>query len=241
MLQRLRVRPVVGRHHEQRRVDLARPHQHVADQPVVAGHVHEVQDRAVGQAPGARTRHRSSCPRRRSSGSRSASMPVRARRSVVLPWSMCPAVPTTTLVRAALDPSRPSALTRRRVRGSCGLMRSVAPCRRIRQTGRAPSADAGPQRPRPAATSAQDPVRPAQRPPPDGDATGQTPNEGSTWPGSDPPPTGDSSATTRHRSGRRRRSRRPAARSTPPAPAAPPGRSAIIRQTGMSSAARPAR
>src|SRR4029079_10345023 len=34
-------------------------------------------------------------PRARSSGSRSASMPVRARSSAVLPWSMCPAVPMT--------------------------------------------------------------------------------------------------------------------------------------------------
>src|SRR5947208_5564919 len=33
-------------------------------------------------------------PRRFSSSRRSASMPVRARTRAVLPWSMCPAVPT---------------------------------------------------------------------------------------------------------------------------------------------------
>ena len=43
-------------------------------------------------------------PRRFSSGRRSASMPVSARNSVVLPWSMCPAVPTTTVT-----PRRPRA------------------------------------------------------------------------------------------------------------------------------------
>src|SRR5664279_3882289 len=37
-------------------------------------------------------------PRRRSSGNRSASIPVSARRSAVLPWSMWPAVPTTTVI-----------------------------------------------------------------------------------------------------------------------------------------------
>ena len=42
MLERLSPRPVVGRHDEHRRVDLARPDEHVADQPIVAGHVDEV-------------------------------------------------------------------------------------------------------------------------------------------------------------------------------------------------------
>src|SRR5512133_1915692 len=35
-------------------------------------------------------------PRSRSSGSRSVSLPVSARTSQVLPWSMCPAVPTVS-------------------------------------------------------------------------------------------------------------------------------------------------
>ena len=42
VLERLRVRPVVRGDDEQRRVDLARPDEHVADQPVVARHVDEV-------------------------------------------------------------------------------------------------------------------------------------------------------------------------------------------------------
>ena len=49
MLERLGVRPVVGGDDQQRRVDLARPDEHVADQPVVARDVDEVDDRAVRQ------------------------------------------------------------------------------------------------------------------------------------------------------------------------------------------------
>src|SRR3954453_15244445 len=41
-------------------------------------------------------------PRRCSSGSRSVSLPVSARTSHVLPWSMCPAVPTVSGVAARL-------------------------------------------------------------------------------------------------------------------------------------------
>src|SRR5450755_3431296 len=44
-------------------------------------------------------------PRRRSSGRRSASIPVSARRSAVLPWSIWPAVPTTTVIAAAFGSS----------------------------------------------------------------------------------------------------------------------------------------
>ena len=49
MLERLRRRPVVGRHHQQRGVNLARANQHVAHQPVMSGDVHEVQLRAIGE------------------------------------------------------------------------------------------------------------------------------------------------------------------------------------------------
>ena len=42
VLERLGVRPVVGRDDQQRGVDLARPDEHVADQPVVPRHVDEV-------------------------------------------------------------------------------------------------------------------------------------------------------------------------------------------------------
>ena len=45
-------------------------------------------------------------PRRCSSGRRSASIPVSARSSVVLPWSMWPAVPTTTVTGGSAARSR---------------------------------------------------------------------------------------------------------------------------------------
>ena len=60
VLERLGVRPVVRRDDEQRRVDLARPDEHVADEPVVARHVDEVDRPARRRARGARTRRRSS-------------------------------------------------------------------------------------------------------------------------------------------------------------------------------------
>ena len=61
-------------------------------------------------------------PRRRSSGRRSASMPVSARRSVVLPWSMWPAVPTTTVTVREPDPAP------RRSPREAGTAGPPAPC-----------------------------------------------------------------------------------------------------------------
>ena len=49
VLERLRVRAVVGGDHQQRGVDLARADQHVADEAVVPRHVDEVDDRPVRQ------------------------------------------------------------------------------------------------------------------------------------------------------------------------------------------------
>ena len=49
VLDRLRARPVVGGHDEHRGIDLAGADEHVADQPVVAGDVDEVELGAVGQ------------------------------------------------------------------------------------------------------------------------------------------------------------------------------------------------
>ena len=84
-------------------------------------------------------------PRRCSSGRRSASIPVRARRSVVLPWSMWPAVPTTTVIprlrarargRAAAEqrrvatPDRPFEGRGRRGRARCGRSTAGSPARR---------------------------------------------------------------------------------------------------------------
>ncbi len=47
MLQRLGPRTVVGGHHEQHGVDLARPDEHVANQPIVAWNVHEIEHVAI--------------------------------------------------------------------------------------------------------------------------------------------------------------------------------------------------
>ena len=97
----LRARPVVSRHDQHRRIDLAGPDQHVADQPVVSRHVDEIEQPTIGRV---RWAYPTSIviPRRRSSGNRSASMPVSARSNVVLPWSMWPAVPTTTVIAASV-------------------------------------------------------------------------------------------------------------------------------------------
>src|SRR5918911_943572 len=64
-------------------------------------------------------------PRSRSSGSRSVSLPVSARTSHVLPWSMCPAVPTVnampeTLAPEALPAGRQLGESPRRVRPPLG-------------------------------------------------------------------------------------------------------------------------
>ena len=60
VLERLCPRTVVGRDDEHRGVDLPRADQHVADQPVVARDVDEVELGAVVEARGGRTRRRSS-------------------------------------------------------------------------------------------------------------------------------------------------------------------------------------
>ena len=49
VLERLRPRPVVGGDDEEDGVDLAGTDEHVADEPVVAGHVHEVEHVAIGK------------------------------------------------------------------------------------------------------------------------------------------------------------------------------------------------
>ena len=81
-------------------------------------------------------------PRRRSSGSRSASIPVSARRSVVLPWSMWPAVPMTTLIAARrVRPARPAP---RRAQGRASRRRRARPSAR---QGRRPRPRSAPRRP----------------------------------------------------------------------------------------------
>ena len=114
-------------------------------------------------------------------------MPVRARSSVVLPWSMWPAVPTTTLTRRGPRSSVPHRVAtageasgqqarRPPARRSAGRTRARRP-----RCARAP----GPDRAAGAAAARS------------GEATRTaTPADGSTWPGSEPPPTALSSSTT---------------------------------------------
>ena len=73
---------------------------HRAHEALVAGHVDDRQRAAVGQRAAARSPARSRSRARFSSGSRSVSTPVRAATSAVLPWSMCPAVPSVSGVPA---------------------------------------------------------------------------------------------------------------------------------------------
>ena len=210
-------RPVVGGDDQQRGVDLARPDEHVADQPVVPRDVDEVELGAVGSA---RWAYPTSIviPRRRSSGSRSASIPVSARSSVVLPWSMWPAVPTTTVIggpgrRQGSRDGPGRGRRRRRARPSAGRARPgpvLDPADDRRLAG--PQAR-GQRHRRPAPARHQPDRRAASRPA----ATRRR------W------PTPSRSTTTR--AGRVGQS---APRARRPARRAPPGGTAIIRQTGMS-------
>ena len=114
---------------------------------------------------GGRSPRRSSCPAAAPRAGGPRRCPVRARRSVVLPWSMWPAVPTTTLIRrgrgqpvAERRPGRAIA-RRRRARRSAGRTRARRPRPAPRGSG-APGAQRGRQprgdgrRPRPGRTTA---------------------------------------------------------------------------------------
>ena len=130
-------------------------------------------------------------PRRRSSGSRSASIPVSARSRLVLPWSMWPAVPTTTVIGRAVRrvrrrPREPADADATIARARSSSSRRVdrpqvehhpavldpADDRRVARSG-------APRAARP---------RPGQR---------ERPTTASVSPGSEPPPTVASRATTR--------------------------------------------
>ena len=131
-------------------------------------------------ASGGRIRRRWSCPRRRSSGSRSASMPVSARSSVVLPWSMWPAVPTTTVI------GRQRRRKRRRDRAGEPSSRGST----VRRSSTTRSSSIRPTTGRVAARSAAS-SRSAER------TARATPDDGSVSPGSEPPPTVERSSTPR--------------------------------------------
>ena len=109
VLARLRHHAVVGGDDHQEQVDARRARDHRAHEPLVPGHVDHRQPPPAGQRRAPRSRARSRCRARAPPGSRSVSMPVSARISAVLPWSMCPAVPS---VSGALTARRPRARPR---------------------------------------------------------------------------------------------------------------------------------
>ena len=95
VLARLRLDGFVGGDDEQDEVDAAHAGEHVADEALVAGDVDEAEaDFSAGRVKLRCAKPMSMVmPRRFSSSRRSASMPVSALTSAVLPWSMWPAVP----------------------------------------------------------------------------------------------------------------------------------------------------
>ena len=96
MLVRLRACALGGVDDEEEEVDPRRAGDHRAHEALVAGHVDEGERPRRSAARAARSRGRSRSRARCSSGSRSVSLPVSARTSVVLPWSTWPAVPTVS-------------------------------------------------------------------------------------------------------------------------------------------------
>ena len=153
-------------------------------------------------------------------------MPVSALSRLVLPWSMCPAVPMTTLRRASAAVGSGIAGQRRPDRRRQG--RVVGRARP--SAGRAAPPRARPARRRPA--SRHGGGRAAVRP---GGSTAHTARDGSTSPGREPPPTVASTAATLCAA------LRPSRRSPRPASASSSTGAEIWRQTGMSRVATPAR
>ena len=96
MLERLRARALLRVDHEQEQVDAGRAGDHRAHEPLVTRDVDE------RSAPSVRKLERRVAEVDRDAalpappGRRSVSLPVRARTSHVLPWSMWPAVPTVS-------------------------------------------------------------------------------------------------------------------------------------------------
>ena len=105
VLVRLRPRALAGVDHEQEEVDPACARHHRADEVLVPGHVDDRDPRPAGQLE-----------RRVAEVDRDAALallrqpvgvpPVSASTSVVLPWSMCPAVPTVSGIATSLGPPR---------------------------------------------------------------------------------------------------------------------------------------
>ena len=99
MLERLRPCALLRVDDEQEQVDAGRAGDHRPHETLVPRDVDEGEPPSVGEVERAYPRS-IEMPRRFSSGSRSVSFPVSALTSVVLPWSICPAVPTTSELTA---------------------------------------------------------------------------------------------------------------------------------------------
>jgi hypothetical protein len=104
VLARLGHDALVGGNHQHGEIDAAHPGQHVLDEALVARHVDDLDGEV--RLLDEREARSMVMPRAFSSGRRSVSVPVSALTSEVLPWSMCPAVPTTTWRAALIRPRR---------------------------------------------------------------------------------------------------------------------------------------
>jgi hypothetical protein len=95
----------VGGDDEQHEVDASDAGQHRAHETFVAGHVHERRHHVVGDRR-MREAELDGDAARLLLLEAVGSVPVSARTSALLPWSMCPAVPTTRLGAEASDIAR---------------------------------------------------------------------------------------------------------------------------------------
>ena len=120
-------------------------------------------------------------------------MPVSARSSVVLPWSMCPAVPMTTVTRARPASDRP-----------------MRPASASSSAGRRSAGRAARRRPRSARPRPGPPARGALAARSGRGRAEPKSHDGSVWPGRAPPPTVERVSTARRRR-RRAHGRRDAA------------------------------
>ena len=217
VLERLGARAVVGGHDQHRGIDLAGADEHVADQLVVPGHVDEVDRRPVVERRGGRSRHRSSS---RAGAPRAAGR--RRCRSARAAASSC----------------------RDRCGRPCRRRRSCAPAASARSTAAARSSSWSGSTVRRSSTTRPSSMRPMTG----GSPRAQRGERAGRRSAARPParPTGGS-----RRAATRRRRSSAGPRASTPSPSR--GRSAsararsassgvaIIRQTGMSVVARPAR
>ena len=169
MLVRLRPGALGGVDDEQEEVDSRRPGDHRPDEPLVPGDVDEREAAPVRRARAARSRGRS---RSRAPAPRAAGRcPCRSApgRAHVLPWSTCPAVPTTSGMRStAAATSSASASVSVRQSSSVRPSRTTPIDGRLAGAGAPPRAPPRPRRrssaARPAAARRRRPAPPSPRP-----------------------------------------------------------------------------